>query len=295
MAQSAAIAAATALPASVFAQETMITRLIPASGEAIPVCGLGSANIFNQLPPEGKELPMSVVQAMVDLGGKLIDTPSFLRAADPVLGTLLTEMGIKDDLFLASKVTVGGKAEGIAHLERIERTLGKSPIDVLMVHNMRDMANQWPTLKDWKEAGRVRYIGASQTTIDAYGALEQFISAEKPDFIQVNYSIQEPQSGERILPLAADNGVAIMTARPFSNGRYFGLVGDEELPAWASEFDCDSWAQFSLKYILSNPAVTCSLSETSKVRHVVDNMRAGYGRLPDEVMRRRMHDHIWAL
>jgi diketogulonate reductase-like aldo/keto reductase len=272
-----------------------MTREIPGTGEQIPVCGLGSSGIFNQLPAGGKEVPISVIRTMVELGGKLVDTPAFLGQQDPVIGSLISEMGIKDDLFLASKVTVGGKAEGIAHLERVARTLGKNPIDVLMVHNMGDMANQWPTLKEWKETGRVRYIGVSQTTRNAYGALEQFINAEKPDFIQVNYSIQEAQSGERILPTAADNGVAVMTARPFSNGRYFGLVGGKELPAWVAEFDCESWAQFSLKYILSNPAVTCSLSETSKTHHVVDNMRAGYGRLPDEPTRQRMHDYLWSL
>jgi diketogulonate reductase-like aldo/keto reductase len=232
---------------------------------------------------------------MVDQGGRLIDAPPFFGDADPVLGELLTEMQLQQELFLTGKITVSGKQEGIAHLERTERIWNKRPMDLLMVHNMRDMDVQWQTLKDWKEAGRVRYIGVSQTSMNQYGRLEEFIKAEKPDFVEINYSIQEPQSGERILPLALESGTAIMIARPFSNGRYFGLVGGKELPPWAAEFDCKSWAQFSIKYILGNPAVSCVVTETSKVHHVTDNMRAGYGRLPDNATRKRMSEYIWSL
>jgi diketogulonate reductase-like aldo/keto reductase len=295
LAHSAAVAAATSIPTTLFAQETMLTRPIPSSGEALPVVGLGSSNIFVRLPPEGAELPKAVIQEMVDQGGRLIDAPPFFGDADPVLGELLTEMQLQQELFLTGKITVSGKQEGIAHLERTERIWNKRPMDLLMVHNMRDMDVQWQTLKDWKEAGRVRYIGVSQTSMNQYGRLEEFIKAEKPDFVEINYSIQEPQSGERILPLALDSGTAIMIARPFSNGRYFGLVGGKELPPWAAEFDCKSWAQFSIKYILGNPAVSCVVTETSKVHHVTDNMRAGYGRLPDNATRKRMSEYIWSL
>jgi diketogulonate reductase-like aldo/keto reductase len=288
-------AAATAFPFPLSAQDTMRVREIPGTGESLPAVGMGAPNIFVQLPPEGAELPKAVIQEMFNQGGRVMDTPPFFRNADPVLGQLLAEMELTDELFLTGKITVSGKAEGIAHLERTERIFNKRPMDCLMVHNMRDMGNHWPTLKEWKEAGRARYIGVSQTSMNSYGHLEEFIKQEKPDFIEVNYSIQEPQSGERVLPAAMDNGAAVLIARPFSNGRYFGLVGDKELPGWAADFECESWAQFSIKYILGNPAVTCVISETTKVHHVTDNMRSGYGRLPDEAERQRMFDHIWSL
>jgi diketogulonate reductase-like aldo/keto reductase len=273
----------------------MRTRLIPGTGEALPVVGLGAPDFFYKLPPEGKDLPMSVIRTMVEMGGTLIDTPAFFRPDVPVIGELLTEMGLQDDLFLAGKITVNGREEGIVHLEKTVANLNKRPMDLLMVHNMRDMQNHWPTLKDWKEEGRVRYIGVSLARTLDYSQLEQFMKAARPDFIMVRYSIHHPHTGERILPLAADCGIAVIGIEAFKtndDGGLFGLVADRELPEWASEFDCESWAQFSLKYILSNPAITSVVTETSKVHHVVDNMRAGYGRLPDEATRRRMSDYL---
>ena len=273
----------------------MLTRLIPGTDESLPVVGLGAPNIFVQLPPEGKDLPKAIIQTMVDMGGRLIDTPPFFRRGDPVIGELLTEMGLQQELFLTGKITVSGKQEGIAHLERTEQLLNKRPVDLLMIHNMRDMDNHWPTLKEWKEAGRARYIGVSQTSVDQYGRLEEFMKAEHPDFIMASYSIQRPEAADRILPLAQDLGIAVLTAGPFSNGRYFGLVGDKQLPEWASEFDCETWAQFSLKYIVAHAAVNCVLTETSKVHHAEDNMRAGHGRFPDEATRQKMSEMIGRL
>jgi aryl-alcohol dehydrogenase-like predicted oxidoreductase len=175
-----------------------------------------------------------------------------------------------------------------------------------MVHNMRDMHFHWPTLKDWKESGRTRYTGVSlgrpgQSAYNNYAtfhALESFMRKENPDFIMIPYSIHHPQTAERILPLAMDMGTAVIIIEAFKtddDGGLFGLVGGRELPEWAAEFDCESWAQFSLKFIAAHPAVTCVITETSKPKHVVDNMRAGFGRLPDEAMRKRMSDYLLSL
>ncbi len=298
MAQSAALAAASVLPAGSFASESMRTRLIPGTDEALPVVGLGAPDIFKRLPPEGAKLPKAVIQTMVDLGGRLIDTPPFFRPNVPVIGKLLTEMGLQNELFLTGKITVSGQQEGIEHLERTVRVLNKRPMDLVMVHNMRDMANHWPTLKDWKQAGKIRYIGVSLTRNKDYVALEKFMKDEKPDFIMTGYSIHHPMAAESALPLAADCGIAVIVAEPFKaseDGGIFGVIRGKPLPSWAAEFDCESWAQFALKYILSNPAVSCVVTETSKISHVADNMRAGYGRLPDEATRVRMSEYLLSL
>jgi diketogulonate reductase-like aldo/keto reductase len=276
----------------------MRTRRIPGTTEVLPVVGLGAPDIFTKIPPEGADLPKSVIQAMVDLGGRLVDTNPFFRPDEPVIGRLLTEMGLQNDLFLTGKITVTGKEEGIEHLERTVANLNKRPIDLLMIHNMRDMKNHWPTLKDWKEQGRTRYIGVSRTRTEDFSSLEEFMKQEKPDFLMIGYSATQQGPAERILPLAADLGVATIAAEPFKafdDGAFFSMVAGKPLPDWASEFDCESWAQFSLKYILSNPAITSVVTETSKVKHVVDNMRAGYGRLPDDATRQKMSDYLLSL
>jgi diketogulonate reductase-like aldo/keto reductase len=295
---SATLAAAASLPFSLNAQETMRTRLIPGTGESLPVVGLGSPDIFKKIPPEGKSLPKAVIQAMVDLGGRLIDAPAFFRSGDPVLGEILTEMDLQQQLFLTGKITVSGKQAGIEHLERTERILNKRPMDCLMIHNMREMETHWPTLKAWKESGRVRYIGVSRTRTTDFSALEKFMKVEKPDFLLIGYSITQQGPANRILPLAADIGTAVIAAEAFKaseDGGFFGMVAKQELPDWTADFDCESWAQFSLKYILSNPAITSIVTETRKVHHVIDNMRAGYGRLPDQTTRQRMSAYLHSL
>ncbi len=298
LAHSAALAAAASLPVRSFARDSMHTRPIPGTDEALPIVGLGAPSIFYKLPPEGKDLPKSVIQAMVDLGGRVIDTPAFFRPDVPVIGELLTEMGLQDELFLTGKITVNGKEEGIAHLEKTVQNLNKRPMDLLMIHNMRQLDMHWPTLKEWKDSGRVRYIGVSLTRVTDYSGMEKFMKAERPDFIMTGYSIFHPLAGERVLPLAADIGIGVIGAEPFKaidDGGIFSVVADKQLPEWASEFDCESWAQFGLKFILSNPAMTCVVTETSKVSHAMDNMHAGYGRLPDEATRQRMSKHLLSL
>jgi len=297
LAQSTAVAAAT-VPVASFAQESMLTRRIPGTDEYLPVVGLGAPDIFINLPPEGKELPKSVLQAMVDQGGRLFDTPAFFRPDAPVVGGLLSEMGLQQDLFLSGKITVNGKEAGIEHLERTVANLDKRPMDLLLIHNMRTLNEHWATLKDWKEAGRVRYNGVSLTRNSDYMEMERFMRAESPDFIMTGYSIHHPLAAESTLPLAADLGIGVLiveASKATDDGGIFGIVAGKPLPEWATEFDCETWAQFSLKFILSNPAVTGVVTETSDVSHVVDNMRGGYGRLPDEATRQRMSEYLLSL
>jgi len=298
LAQSAALAAATAVPFAASAKESMRPRAIPGTDERLPVVGLGAPQMFYKLPPEGKELPESVIQAMVDTGGTVIDTPPFFRPDPPVIGEFLTDMGLQDDLFLIGKVTVSGKQAGIDHLEKLVQNLHKRPIDALLVHNMREMDNHWPTLKQWKEEGKVRYIGVSRTRTTEFAPLEKFIKEESPDFLMIGYSVTQQEPAERVLPLALDHGVAVIGAeafKAFEDGAFFDVIAGTPLPDWTSEFDCESWAQFSLKYILSNPAMTCVVTETGSVKHIIDNVRAGYGRLPDEKTRQRMSDFLLSL
>lgn len=292
------MAAAGSLPIGALAKESMRTREIPGTGEYLPVVGLGAPRIFIDLPPEGEELPKSVIQAMVNVGGTVMDTPAFFRPDVPVVGPILQEMGLTDDLFLIGKITVSGKQAGIDHLEKLVANLNKRPIDALLIHNMRELDIHWPTLKQWKEEGKVRYIGVSLTRTSNYEPLEKFMLEERPDIVMTGYSITQKKPAERILPLAIDKGIAVIGVEAFKameDGAFFEVVGGQTLPEWTAEFDCESWAQFSLKYILSNPAMNCVVTETSDVKHAIDNIRAGYGRLPDRAMRKRMSDYLLSL
>ncbi len=298
LAQSAAVAAVASLPAGSFAQESMIAREIPGTGEYLPVIGMGAPDIFIDMPPEGRELPISALQAMVDQGGRLLDTPAFFRPNVPIIGEFLTEMGLQDELFLSGKITVNGKQAGIEHLEKLVANLNKRPMDLLLIHNMRTLDEHWATLKDWKEAGRTRYIGVSLTRNADYAEMERFMRAEQPDFIMTGYSIHHPLAEETCLPLAADLGIAVLIVEAFKatdDGGIFSIVAGKPLPEWAAEYDIESWAQYSLKFILSNPAVTGIVTETRQVRHVIDNMRGGHGRLPDEATRERMREHLLSI
>ena len=303
LATATTLTAAAAVPICSLAQETMLTREIPGTDEHLPVIGLGAPNVFYRTPPEGNELARSLIQAMYDLGGRVMDTPAFFRPDPPVIGPIINDMGLQEEFFLAGKISVRGKQEGIDHMERVIANLNKRPIDLMMALNMWDLDNHWPTLRAAKAEGKVRYIGASLTNIRNVSnfdrePIERFMREERPDFFLLGYSIFQNEAAERLLPLAADLGIAIIVGEAFkttTDGAYFGDTAGKELPEWAAEFDCESWAQFGLKYIVSHPAVTTVVTETSKVKHVIDNMRGGYGRLPDQAMRKRMSEHFFSL
>ena len=295
LAQTASVTVATSLAGCVSVpQEKMMTRVIPGTNESIPVSALGSPDVFYITPAgETDELPKALIQAMYDMGGRLIDTPAWFRPDPPVVGPMIQEMKLQDELFLVGKITVDGREAAIQHLNKTIANLGKRPLDLMLLHNIRDMENTWPVLQEAKAEGRVRYIGTSEATADIHNdVLEQFMRDKRPDFIMPAYSIRHNDIEDRILPLAADMGVAVISIETFklgeNDGAYFSITSGKELPEWSAEFDCESWSQFALKYVLSHPAVTCVATETSKPHHVVDNMRAGYGRLPDQAMRKQM-------
>ncbi len=298
LAQSTALTAASTLPLGALAQETMITRAIPGTNEYLPVIGMGAPDFFYEATEEGSEIPKSLIQTMYDMGGRLVDTPAFFRPDPPVLAGYMQEMGLHDELFMIGKITVDGKEAARQHLERTSASLDKRPMDVMLVHNFRDMENSWPVLKEAKAEGKVRYIGVSRTNDVSNEELELFMRTENPDFLMPGYNMVQNQHEERILPLAQDMGTAVVVVEPFrvvDDGAYFSVTAGIDLPEWAAEFDCATWAQYALKYIVSNPAITCVVTETSKASHVADNMRGGYGRLPDEAMRRRMSEHFLSL
>jgi diketogulonate reductase-like aldo/keto reductase len=205
-----------------------------------------------------------------------------------VSGVLANDLGVTDNLFMATKVAAEEKEQGIEQMERSMSLLNRSVIDLMQVHNLRGWQTQLTTLREWKAAGKVRYIGITTSRNSQYDDFAAVMEKEELDFIQVNFSLAQREAEERILPLAADRGMAVLVNLPYGRGRLFQAVEGHELPAWAAEFDAESWGQFFLKYIISNPAVTCPIPATTKAHHARDNMGAAYGRLPDKAMRMRM-------
>lgn len=292
--------------AAMAASKDMIMRKIPGTNEFLPAVGLGAPDMFYKHPEEGKENGLAVLRELVKQGGKLIDTPPFFRPDPPVVGELLTELDIQDDLFLVTKIPVfvTGREASLNHLTTAIKNLNKSgPMDLVMSHNMGDIDNHWPLLSEWKEAGKIRYTGVSYVNLPDYSPLINFMKAEKPDFIMVGYSILVNGLEEDVLPLAEELGIATLIASPFAGpgkggrgqGGIFKKVANTKLPEWAAEYDINSWAQFAIKYVISNPAVTSAVMETSKVSRIVDNMGAAYGRLPDAAGRRKMREFITSI
>lgn len=271
--------------------DTIRKRPIPSTGEMLPVVGLGTSDEFDVAPGESLEPLREVLRLFAALGGTLVDTAPAYGNAESVIGQLVTELSLTKKLFLATKVRTYGKQAGIEQMQTSEFLLNKRPLDLIEVHSLLDVDTQLDNLRRWKDAGRVRYIGVTHSRISAHDQLERLMQKEKLDFVQLNYSFTEPNAEQRLLPLAADKGIAVIANRPFENGALFRRVKGKTLPAWAGEFDCKSWAQFSLKYILGHPAVTCVIPATSNPKHLVDNMDAGVGRLPDENTRRRMREY----
>ncbi len=266
-----------------------ITRPIPSSGEQIPVIGMGTSRTFDagEDPAARKQLGQ-VLQSFFDNGGAVIDSSPMYGSAETVVGDLLKSVSNKEALFAATKVWTYGKQDGIDQMQESMRRMGVDVMDLMQIHNLRDWKIHLPTLRQWKEEGKIRYIGITTSHGRAHAELEQIMRAEPLDFVQFTYSIGNRTVEERLLPLAADRGVATLINRPFQRGELFQRVKGKSLPDWSAEFDCRSWGQFFLKFIVSHPAVTCVIPATSKVHHMQDNMSAGFGRLPSEGMRRRM-------
>lgn len=274
-----------------------IQRAIPKSGEQLPVIGLGTWQTFDISGPGSDWSEASeVLRLFVEHGGRVVDSSPMYGASEQVLGKIARELGVGKQIFIATKVWTNGRESGIQQMQDSLKKLGADPIDLMQVHNLRDVQTHLGTLRDWKKQGKLRYLGITHYNPGGYGALERLMTSEADlDFLQVNYSLAEREAEQRILPLAAERKIAVLVNRPFAEGQLFGKVRGKPLPEWAAEFDCNSWAQFFLKYIVSNPAVTCAIPATRNPRHLVDNMGAGMGRMPDEAIRKRMLTHLQGL
>lgn len=271
----------------------MAARPIPATGELLPVVGLGTYQSFDVGSGAAEREPVKeVLRLFVQQGGKLVDSSPMYGPSESVVGDLATELGINARLFMATKVWTSGRDAGIRQMEESLRRMKVERMDLMQIHNLLDWKTHLDTLKKWKAAGRIRYIGITHYHSGAYAELERLMKTKEFDFVQFNYSIAERDAEERILPLAHELGVAVIANRPFAAASLFSRVRGKEVPAWAADFDCKSWGQFFLKYILAHPAVTCVIPATGKPQHLVDNMMAGVGRLPDAAMRKRMVEFV---
>jgi diketogulonate reductase-like aldo/keto reductase len=280
------------LAQSVIAQQKMPTRRIPVSGEMLPIVGFGSSKVVGETAKNGLDPLRQVLRALVAGGGTVVDTWPRNAENDARFGQVIGEAEFRDRLFVTSKIDRVGKDAGIAQLRDAQRAYGRKTIDLAQIFSLTDLETHWPTLREWKDSGQARYIGVTVSQDQRHAELEAFLKREKPDVTQVNYSITERLAEDRIIPLAAERGIALIVNRPFMNGALFQRLDGTPLPPWAADFDCRSWAQFSLKYILSNPLVTCVLAETSNPKHMEENAQAAFGRMPDEATRQRMRDFI---
>lgn len=276
--------------ASSLATETgAIRKTIPSSGERLAVIGLGTSRTFDIAPGDAAESPLvEVMRTFFERGGQLIDSSPMYGNAEAVTGVLLNEVSDTRGLFTATKVWTDGKASGIRQMQESMRHFGVERIDLMQIHNLRDWRNHIETLKEWKSVGKIRYIGITTSHGRYHDELELLLDELPLDFVQFSYNIGNRDVEQDLLPLAAERGIATLINRPYQRGSLFRAVRGKPLPDWAREIDCLSWGQYFLKFIAAHPAVTCIIPATSKVRHMIDNMGAGFGRLPDEAMRRRM-------
>jgi diketogulonate reductase-like aldo/keto reductase len=272
----------------------MLQRAIPSSSEKLPVIGLGTWQTFDVGTSAAERGPLEeVLSTFVKLGGRVVDSSPMYGRAEGVVGALAEKLGLHRSLFLATKVWTRGKEAGIKSMERSIALMKARRMDLMQVHNLLDVQTHLATLRDWKEQGRVRYIGITHYTASSHAEVARLL--EKVDFVQINYSLIEREAEQRVLPVAQERGVAVIVNRPFGGGNLFSRVRGKPLPEFAAEIHCTSWAQLFLKWIVAHPAVTCAIPATSKVRHLQDNMQGGVGRLPDERMRQRMVELVAGL
>ncbi len=278
-----------------------LKRPIPKTGELLHAVGLGTWQTFDVGGDAGgRAAAREVLGRFVKAGGQMVDSSPMYGSSESVVGDLVADLGVEKSLFLATKVWSSGREAGIRQMEesmRRMRTLTLNPraMDLMQVHNLTDVKTQLKTLREWKAQGRIRYLGITHYHEGAYSELERLIKSEQLDFAQFNYNVVTTAAEERLLPVCAEYRTAVIVNRPFEEGELFRRVKGRELPKWAQEFDCNSWAQFFLKFILAHPAVTCAIPATRNPDYLVDNMGAALGRLPDAAMRRRMVQHMRGL
>jgi len=265
-----------------------LSKPIPASGERLPVIGMGSWITFNVEAEHDIDRRHRVLQAFFDHGGGMIDSSPMYGSSEAVIGAGLARFGSSGTLFAATKVWLYGRRDGIRQMERSRELWGIERFDLMQVHNLLDWQTHYPTLSEWKAAGRIRYLGVTTSHGRRHAELERIMVERPLDFVQLTYNVVDHAAEQRLLPLAAERGIAVIVNRPFRGGALFRRVGGRPLPGWAAQFDCTNWAQFFLKFCVSHPAVTCAIPATSKVAHLAENMGAGVGRLPNPETRLRM-------
>lgn len=255
--------------------------------------GLGTWQTFDVGPDEEeRDALRRVLELFVELGGTAVDSSPMYGSSQAVLGELATDAGLLDDLWVATKVWIEGREEGVEQMEQSLTELRRARIELMQVHNLVDVEEHLETLEAWKERGRIRYIGLTTSSARQYDEMESLLDDERLDFIQINYSLAERESADRVLPRARERGLAVMINRPFAGGRLFGRFAGEPLPSWASEIDATAWSQIFLKYVLSHPAVTVAIPATSDPQHLRENMGGGVGRMPGADLRRRMEEAL---
>jgi diketogulonate reductase-like aldo/keto reductase len=290
----AAIAWTAALPRAA-ADERIGLKPIPSSGEPLPVVGIGTWQTFDVGAGAERGPLAQVLKAFVQAGGSVVDSSPMYGAAESVVGELITELGLRQRLFLATKVWTRGREEGVRQMESSLGRMHAGRMDLIQVHNLVDVATHTETLKRWKSEQRVRYIGITHYTASAHAEVERWLGTGEYDFLQINYSLGEREAERRLLPMAMEKKVAVIANRPFAEGALFRRVKGKPLPPWAAELGVKTWAQYFLKWIVSHPAVTCAIPATANPRHVRDNVAAGLGALPDAAARRRMADYFDSL
>ncbi len=270
----------------------MPVRPIPATGETLPIVGLGSTRPVTAIAERGPGPVEAVIRTLVEHGGRVVDTWPRSDANDGAFGEIIAAADLRERLFVTINLEQQGAEAGRAHFERTLRLYRRERIDLVNVGSLIDLEAQWPNLRAFKDDGRARYIGVTAAQAALYDELEAFIARERPDFVEINYSVTERDAERRLLPLCADRGIAVLVSRPFMNGAYFERLANVPLPGWAAEFECASWAQFSLQYILAHPAVTCVLTETTSAEHMAENALVAFAPVPGKRARRRMRAFI---
>ena len=274
-------------------EASMHRRAIPATGEELPVIGMGTWQSFDVGSSASDRAQLEqVLAAFAQAGGTVIDSSPMYGSSEEVVGDLVTKTKTPAKPFIATKVWTSGKEDGVRQMQDSMRKLRVKVCDLMQVHNLLDVDAHLDTLAEWKKAGRVRYVGVTHYTASGADAVAKVITRRPVDFVQINYSVAERDAEKRLLPLCKDRGVAVIANRPFAGGEVFRRLRGVEVPSWAREIDCESWAQMMLKFIVSHPAITCAIPASNRVEHTRDNVRGGYGRMPDEKMRRRISDAI---
>jgi len=265
------------------------SRAIPSSGELLPVVGLGTWQTFDVGSAAADRAPLeATLRLFARRGARLVDSSPMYGRSESVVGEISGKLGLASTLFFATKVWTTGRSAGIAQMEASQRALGAPRLDLEQVHNLMDVATHLPTLRAWKGDGKIRYVGISHYDASAYGEVEAVLRREKLDFLQINYSVAEPESGRRLIPLAAERGIAVVANRPFGGGGLLRKASGIPLPACAEALGCGSWAPLLLKWILADEAVTCAIPGTGRPEHLEENLAAGLGRLPDSAERREI-------